>query len=217
VSNARVRILGRSTARSDAAGVVTFDSIAGGTQTLEVQSIGYRPERRAVDVAVGREPTDTVVLAALRAVLDPIRITASRDPTGFELRRETRKGQFITAADVAREHPFNTTHLLRSRPGLRYTFDRNGLGFIEVTTLDKPCRPLILVDGFPPGTAPSALGQAVLDWIVHPDEIGGVEIYTTPGQVPPEFARFASGPPCAAIVFWTREQLGLPKPNPMQR
>ena len=55
------------------------------------------------------------------------------DPTGFELRRATRKGQFITADDVASENPVNTTHLLRTRPGLRYTFDRNGLGFIEVT------------------------------------------------------------------------------------
>jgi hypothetical protein len=210
VPNARIRILGRSTARSDAAGAVAFDSIAGGTQTLEVLSVGYQPERRVVDVAVGGEPTDTVVLAALSSVLDTVRITAGRDPTGFELRRETRKGQFITAADVASEKPVDTTHLLRTRPGLRYTFDRNGLAFIDVTTQDKPCRPLILVDGFPPGAAPSAPGQSVLDWIMHPDEIGGIEIYTTPAEVPAEFSRFAFGPACAAIVFWTRERLGIP-------
>jgi hypothetical protein len=215
VTNARVRLLGRKTSRSDANGAVTFDSIASGTQTLEVLSIGYEPERRTVDVAVGGEPTDTVVLSSLHGVLDTVRITASRDPTGFELRRATRKGQFITAADVVSENPVNTTHLLRTRPGLRYSFDRNGLGFIEVTTLDKPCRPLILVDGFPPGAAPDAPGHAALDWIMHPDEIGGVEIYTTPGQVPAEVARFAVAP-CAAIVFWTRERLGLPKPQPNQ-
>jgi Carboxypeptidase regulatory-like domain len=216
VTNARVRLLGRNTSRSGADGLVTFDSIASGTQTLEVLSIGYRPERRTVDVAVGGEPTDTVVLASLKAVLDTVRITASRDATGFEVRRATRKGQFITAADVASENPINTTHLLRTRPGLRYSFDRNRLGFIEVTTLDKRCRPLILVDGFPPGAAPPAPGEAALDWIVHPDEIGGVEIYTTPGQVPAEFARFSMAP-CAAIVFWTRERLGLPSAKPMQR
>ena len=51
---------------------------------------------------------------------------------------------------------------------------------------------------------------------MHADEIGGVEIYTTPGQVPAEFARFAVGPPCAAIIFWTRERLGLPKAKQMQ-
>jgi hypothetical protein len=215
VTNARVRLLGRNTSRSDANGAVTFDSIASGTQTLEVLSIGYQPERRTVDVAVSGEPIDTVVLASLSAVLDTVRITARRDPTGFELRRATRKGQFITATDVVSENPVNTTHLLRTRPGLRYTFDRNGLAFIEVTTLDKPCRPLILVDGFPPGAAPDAPGHAALDWIMHPDEIGGVEIYTTPGQVPAEVARFAVAP-CAAIVFWTRERLGLPKASLMK-
>src|ERR1035437_897123 len=80
VSNARVRILGRTTARSDAAGAVTLDSIASGTQTLEVSSIGYQPQRRVVDVAVGAEATDTVVLTSLKSVLDTVRITAGRDP-----------------------------------------------------------------------------------------------------------------------------------------
>jgi len=212
IANARVRLLGQSTSRSDASGTVTFDSVASGTQTLEVSSIGYQPKRRSVDVGLRRGATDTVVLSPLE--LDTVRITASRDETGFERRRTTRKGQFITAAEVASENPVSTTHLLRTRDGLRYTFGRNGLGFIEVTTLDRPCLPLILVDGFPPGAAPPAPGKAALDWIIHPDEIGGVEIYTNPGQVPAEFSRFATAP-CAAIVFWTREQLGLPKPNPL--
>lgn len=209
VTTARVRLIGRNYVYSDANGAVTLDSIASGTQTLEVLSIGYQPERRTVDVAVGGQPTDTVVLTSLNTVLDTVRITASRDPTGFELRRETRKGQFITAVDIANENPLNTTHLLRTRPGLRYSMDRRGLGFIEVTTLDTRCIPLILVDGFPPGDAPATPGHAALDWIMHPEEIGGVEIYTTPGQVPGEFHRFG-GAPCAAIVIWTRERLGVP-------
>ena len=216
VTNARVSILGRSPVRSDAAGAVTLDSVASGTQMLEVASIGYQPERRMVDVAVDGEPTDTVVLSSLKSVLDTIRITAGRDPTGFELRRSTRVGQFITAADVARENPARTTQLLRTRKGLRYTFDRNGFALIDV---DHSCLPLILLDGFPlrPGDAPRVPGEAELDWTVHPDEIGGVEIYTSTAQLPPEIARLSFGlPPCAAIVFWTRERLGLPKAVPMQ-
>jgi Carboxypeptidase regulatory-like domain len=214
--NARVRILGRTTARSDAAGAVTLDSIASGTQTLEVSSIGYQPQRRVVDVAVGGEPTDTVFLASLKSVLDTIRITSGRDPTGFELRRSTRVGQFITAEDVARENPARITQLLRTRKLLRYTFDRNGFALIDV---DHSCLPLILIDGFPPypGFAPKLPGEAELDWLMHPDEIGGVEIYTSPAQLPAEIARLSFGPPpCAAIVFWTRESLGLPKAAPLQ-
>ena len=211
VTNARVRILGRSPVRSNEAGAVTLDSIARGTQTLEVLAIGYQPERRMVDVAAGGEPTDTVVLTSLKSVLDTIRITGGRDPTGFELRRNSRVGQFITAADIARENPRRTTQLLRTRKLLHYTVDRNGFGLIDV---DHSCLPLVLLDGFPlrPGEAPRVPGEAELDWTVHPDEIGGVEIYTSPAQLPPEIARLSFGPPpCAAIVFWTRERLGIPR------
>jgi hypothetical protein len=219
VTNARVGILGRSPVRSDGSGAVTLDSVASGTQTLEVSSIGYQPERRMVDIAAGREPTDTVVLTSLKSVLDTIRITGGRDPTGFELRRSTRIGQFITAADVERENPARTTQLLRKRKDLRYTFDRNGVAFIYSNTMGKGCLPLILIDGFPPypGEAPKLPGEADLDWLMLPDEIGGVEIYTSPAQLPPEIARLSFGlPPCAAIVFWTRERLGLPKAIPIR-
>src|SRR5262249_11864485 len=112
IANARVRLLGGSTARADANGAGALDSLASGAHTLEGLSIGHQPERRAVDVAAQREATDTVVLASLNA-LDTVRITASRDPMGFERRRETRTGQFITADDVVKENPLNTTHLLR--------------------------------------------------------------------------------------------------------
>ena len=58
-------------------------------------------------------------------------------------------------------------------------------------------------------------GRAGLDWLVHPEEIGGVEIYSNPAEIP---ARLANWPDatgqlraCGAIIFWTREKLGLPK------
>ncbi len=210
VSNARVRILGREAKRSDQSGVALLDSVTIGTQTLEVLAIGFLPERRVVEIAPGGESADTVVVTSLTSVMTPVRITAGRDPNGFDVRRGTRAGQFITAADIVRENPARTTQLLRGRDGIRYTYDRNGYPTIEVSTLPFSCRPLILIDGFPPGPAPATPGTSALDWLLHPDEIGGVEVYTTPGQVPVEFARMAPVSPCAAIAFWTRQRLGLP-------
>jgi hypothetical protein len=209
IPNARVRLLGHAAARTSDAGVVTIDSIAGGTQTLEVQAIGYEPQRRTVEIAPNRVPTDTIVLASLQSMLDTIRITASRDPSGFERRRNAGSGQFITAADVERENPERTTRLLRARDGLRFTYDRNGFAYIEVTTQTQSCIPLILFDGFPSHPVPAIPGEAAMDWMIHPGEIGGVEIYTSSAKIPPEFARW--GPACAVIAFWTRESLGLSK------
>ncbi len=217
LANARARLLGRNTVRADDAGAATFDSVAGGTQMLEVLAVGHQPERRTVSITPGGQPVDTVVLAPLASMLGTVRITAGSDPIGWELRRSTRRGQFISADDVMRENPKSTTHLLRTRDDLKYTFDRNGFPRIEMTTGSlSSCRPLVLIDGFPPGPAPAAPGHAMLDWLIHPDEIGGVEIYSNPAQVPPEFARMAFGPVCGAIAFWTRDRLRLPKATPRQ-
>ncbi|MEO7454920.1 MAG: carboxypeptidase-like regulatory domain-containing protein [Gemmatimonadaceae bacterium] len=209
LQNARVRILGQRTARTNAAGVVTLDSIAGGTQTLEVVALGYQSQRRIVDIVPGRQPADTFVLASVRTLLDTVRVTAGRDGTGFERRRSAGVGQFITAADIERESPQRTTALFKTRDGLRLTYDRHGFPYVEVTTQELPCKPLILVDGFPAPPVPTVPGEAAMDWLVHPDEIGGVEIYTNSGKTPPEIARW--GRTCATIAFWTRQALGLPK------
>ncbi len=208
ISSARVRILGRGTVRTNAAGIVTLDSISGGTQTLEILAIGYQPQRRVVEIAPNRIPTDTFVLTSLQTLLDTVRVTASRDPLGFERRRSTGVGQFITAADVERENPDRTSRLLRTRDGLRLNYDRNGFPYLEVTTGTLPCKPLVLVDGFPASPVPTVPGETATDWLIHPDEIGGVEIYTNPARIPPELARW--GRVCATIAFWTRQALGLP-------
>lgn len=209
VPNARVSVLGQHTTRTTNAGNATLDSIAGGTQTLEILAIGYQPQRRVVEIVPNREPVDTFQLVSMRTLLDTIRVTAGRDPTGFDRRRTSARGQFITAADVEREDPTRTTELLRTRDGLRYRFGMNGVPDIEMTTQYAPCKPMILLDGFPARSLSRAPGSAAMDWLVHPDEIGGVEIYTQSANIPPELARWGRG--CGAIAFWTREALGLPK------
>ena len=209
VPNARVRVFGQRTVRTNAAGTVTLDSIAGGTQTLEVMAIGYQPERRTVDILPGREPMSTFVLAPLAAMLDTIRVTAGRRPTDFEGRRRAGGGQFITAEEIQRLDPPRTSQIFKARDGLRFTYDRNGFPYIEVTTQSTPCKPMILVDGFPASPVPTSPGDMAMDWLVHPDELGGVEIYTNSARIPPELARW--GRACATIAFWTREALGIPR------
>jgi hypothetical protein len=214
VANARVTVLGHRTVRTTETGITVLDSIAGGTQTLEVLAMGYQPQRRVVDIVPNGEPTDTVVLASVRTLLDTIRVIAGPDPTGFERRRAAGDGQFITAADVERADPARTTQLLRTRDGLRFRYDMNGFPYIEVTTQASPCKPLILLDGFPTKAVPVVPGHAAMDWVVHPEEIGGVEIYTTSAKIPAELARW--GRACATIALWTRQALGLPKSSSLK-
>jgi hypothetical protein len=227
IPNARARTLGHRYVLSDERGAVMLDSLPGGSQTLEVLAVGYAPERRVVAASTDNTPLDTVVLASLKSVLDTVRVTVGRDATGFEARRRGRAGQFITAADIVRENPNTTSSLLRTRDGVHLVYDRRGDASIRVSVAgDTACKPHIFVDGFPTGSGksndtepavPHMTGMPAVNWLVHPDEIGGVEIYTSPAQIPPEFAIWIKPPvteACGAILFWTREKLGLPKAPP---
>jgi hypothetical protein len=143
--------------------------------------------------------------------LDTVRIRAREDVTGFAWRRSLKVGQFITASDIERENPATTTTLLRTRDALRYSLDGSGRPFMAMTAgPGKNCTPRILLDGFPipDGSVPSVTGVPRLDWALHPDEIGGVEIYVNPAQVPAQFVE-PGGKPCGIIAFWTRERLAI--------
>jgi hypothetical protein len=212
VPNARAQITGHRFVLTDLQGSVVIDSLRRGPQNLEVLAVGYVPERRVVQVGVDNAPADTIVLVALESVLDTVRVIAGRGGTGFDARRRGGVGQFITAADVERENPRNTASLLRTRDNVRLAYDRVGNASIALAlgASDKGCRPLTLLDGFPMAPVPTVRGVPSVNWAVLPEEIGGVEIYNNPAQVPPQFAIWGNRT-CGAIVFWTREKLGLPK------
>ena len=97
---------------------------------------------------------------------------------------------------------------------MRYTFDKQGSPFVAMSAGANPwgnCRPFIFLDGFPMPSTPSVTGVPSLDWALHPDEIGGVEIYVNPSQVPAQFRSFkGENRECGVVVFWTRERLGIP-------
>ncbi|MEX0909212.1 MAG: hypothetical protein WDZ58_05545, partial [Gemmatimonadaceae bacterium] len=67
-------------------------------------------------------PSVHVALSTFRAVLDTVRVTASRwrdeHRLGFEARRRTGLGRFLTAAEIARRAPVNASDLFRGIAGL---------------------------------------------------------------------------------------------------
>jgi hypothetical protein len=183
--------------------------VPSGNYLLVARRIGYRPAAQFTAVVAAETLLVSIQLERLGQSLDTVRITG--DVTGFAWRRSLKVGQFITAADIERENPRTTTSLIRTRDGVAYSFDRAGNPFVALTRgAGRNCRPMLLLDGFPiRGGVPTVPGVPGLDWVLHPDEIGGVEIYANPAQVPPRFTNF--GPAiCGVIVFWTRERLGIP-------
>jgi hypothetical protein len=195
-----------------------------GQYSLLARRIGFAAAAATVVVLASETQRISVYLQPATTSLDTIRVTGRDDPTGFETRRRGPVGQFITAADIIAEKPPSATTLLRTRDGLRQVFDKSGNPYITMFTGPSPagaCSPDIVVDGFPANSILTVTGVPNLNWAIHPEDIGGVEIYNDPAMVPPQFsAPSIRGRPgfCGVIVFWTREKLGLPtitRANPL--
>ncbi len=60
------------------------------------------------------------------------------------------------------------------------------------------CTPAIYVDGAP--TAGFSAGD--LDAMVQPDQIEGIEVYTSSAQTPPQFSQGLRD--CGVVAVWTR-------------
>jgi len=171
-----------------------------GTRMLEVRAVGYYAERSAVDVVAGAPPIRTA-LSTIKAMLDTVRITASRlneQMKGFEQRRHGGMGRYLTPEDIARRGPIVTSDLFRMVPGFRV--DRSGLGETRISMRGPfagRCSPAVYLDGNYVGV----LSADDIDQWVNPGEIAGIEIYTGPG-VPPQFTTGMAT--CGSIVIWTK-------------
>jgi hypothetical protein len=179
-----------------------------GTRMLEVRAISYYPDRRPVEVVPGAVPV-RVTLSTLKAVLDTVRIAASRMPdgSGFEDRRRNGMGRYLTAEDVARRTPIFTSELLRNLPGVRVDMRRGSLEkWIAMRGMAGTCSPSLYVDGAHMPTLPEGLTANDIDIWVAPDEIAGIEVYVD--FAPPQFRPPLSN--CGSIVIWTKRRRFMP-------
>ena len=65
----------------------------------------------------------------------------------------------------------------------------------------SPCQPSIVIDGV---RLPDLTG-ADLNMMVSPEEVAGVEVYTSAGTVPAQFKGLSQeSMRCGAVVVWTK-------------
>ena len=207
IADAEVAVIGGPRAHTNDRGEWSLSDAPAGTRMLEIRAVGFYPIRRPVDVAEGAPPVRSA-LSTMSAVLDTVKVTAARQieqQVGFEQRHRTGQGYYITAEDVARRAPFETSDLLRLTPSVvvdplnhdsTSILMRGGIG-------DGPenlCHPAIYING----TYMSHVGVDELDAWANPDEIVGIEVYAR-ATMPPQFERQLSG--CGSILVWTRPPL----------
>ena len=126
LAGAQVSIVDGPQTRANERGEWTLVQTPTGTRTLEVRALGYYPERRKVDIVASAPPIN-IALSTLQAVLDTVKVRASRVSdrhlSGFEDRRRSGTGYYMRPDDIARRAPLETTDIFKSAPGIHMVGD----------------------------------------------------------------------------------------------
>lgn len=209
----------QASAVTDSAGSVVLRAPFVGRFSLRLQRIGWRLVHEPEVMLAAGAVADLDLVARETAVeLERINITAGGPDLlvpprlrGFYERRKRGRGWFLTAEDLEKRNPMRISHALSMIPGVRlYTTDgahmtvrmNTAMGMFGSSTSGggsqvPGCPPLLYLDGLPLGDT-----DDMLDTIVFPHEVAGIEVYRRASELPAEFSGSRSG--CGVIVIWTK-------------
>lgn len=201
LAGAIVHLSDGPTARADERGMWTLANAPLGTRVLEVRSVGYYPDRRAVHVVGGMPPVQ-VALSTFKSVLDTVKIIAQgitdRHGSKFEDRKRTGLGRYLTSADLERRGAVFTSDAFRNLSGTRLERDETGARHIYVrSAFGEWCEPSVHIDGLYMWN----LNADDIDGMVSLRFVKGIEVYTE-ATTPVEYQRAMTG--CGTILIWTR-------------
>ncbi|HWL39995.1 MAG TPA: Plug domain-containing protein, partial [Gemmatimonadaceae bacterium] len=178
----------------------------------EVLLLGYTPKRMPVDVPPGAAFRVTVVLDPV--ILETVEVSAnaafSRAMGGFEERRAKGVGRFFTREQIVKMQARQVTDVLRRVPGMRIQTGSGAFGGGSLTahsgrsvgtTSARVCPLAYYVNGAPfplPGDVP-------INHYLTPDEIVGIEVYSSGSQIPTQFTSTMPNSRCGLAVIWTRD------------
>lgn len=184
---------------TDSAGAFRLAGAPSGTRTLEVIAIGYVPVRSVADLRPNRETAVTVPIGSKVATLGQVKVVdAPTDRSGFAKRRAQGNGQFLDANQIEARGAMSVASALLLVPGLH----GNGYDSQNPTRPNVAgrgnCKPTVYLDG-----QQIRDGLSGVDDMLTVRRVGGIEIYSNPGQGPAQYTG-AGGGNCATILVWTQ-------------
>lgn len=203
VDNARVVVPGNEVeVGTMLGGVFALDQLPSGTWTIEARAVGFQPTRQVIDLVEGQEITTEFRLADVPKTVDTVKVRADlsqRNLAGFEARmRAGMGGYFFDEKKIASRRVQWIADLLRGTPGVTIQPGSNG-GKDQVRLRglggSGDCWPSVYLNG-----VLAVVDRGIIDDIVRPDDIKGIEVYPGTGTMPLEY-RGQTG--CGSIVIWT--------------
>ncbi len=217
VRGAAVRVAGHAggSARTDARGRFSIADVEAGWHAIQFSQLGFATRTDSVHVSPRRVTNVAVSLSVNPVVLPPLEVSVERrevalQDVGFYRRVREGFGDFIDREDIETRNPSEMSDLFTSLPGvevfgdpdlpgLRYVVLRGGRQ-ISFSDRNQRCFPRVVVDGLPVhrgGDEPM-----LLDRLVDPMQVAGVEVYPTSAGLPAQFSGIGSA--CGLILIWTR-------------
>ncbi len=108
-------------------------------------------------------------------------------------RRQT-FAKFLDQDDIRKRSPMYSSDLFRSVPGISI----NPSNYNGNTIRIRGCQPMLWVDG-------QRVPGAELDEVIPPDDIAGIEFYTSMAGVPAQYIERANRA-CGTIMVWTKKR-----------
>jgi iron complex outermembrane receptor protein len=210
LSDVRVRIMGTELqAVSDSLGSFRLEGVPAGEHTLTVSYLNMVSDV-AGSVAVALADGETVWLSIeLEVTVVPVpelvvRIERADNVgkmAGFDHRRATGFGSFITRDEIERARPSRLSQLFYAVAGVRVVPAPNndilGTRLVSARAGGINCYMELFLDGI---RQPS---EGFNIDLLPPEDIEAIEVYAGSSRTPAIFAR--RGSPCGAVVIWTRD------------
>ncbi len=183
------------TQTTDSSGRFTFTGLAPGAHTLEIRAVGYASATWPVSLASRQVLTYEFELTLLAFQLPEVVIKEKglRRFAGFERRRQTGIGYFLTREQIERRDPATLVDVLVMVRGVQQVCLSNDC-IAKMVRSPPGCYPQYFVDG--------RESTSYFARNTPPHDIEGVEIYRGSSETPGEFLGGNSG--CGVIAIWTK-------------
>lgn len=211
-------------ARSDSAGYFFIAAVPSGMRRLAVRRLGFAVFETDLSFAPGAMLEADILLTPQGTLLPQTVVEANATRPGkladFDRRRAAGFGRFLTGSELEKMSNRRLSAILRSLPGLQIIDSRaggaawvatgRGAQSIERTKApgssrllgapDGVCWAAVVLDGV---VVYGGAGKALFDInSVSPGDIAGIEFYSGPATVPPEYNGTRNT--CGLLLIWTK-------------
>ena len=193
---------------TDPRGRFSLTELSPGLHVVEFVQLGYVSRRDSIQVMPGRVTNVRASLSVDPVQMDPIEVTVERrevalQEVGFYRRENEGFGDFIDREHIEQQAPGQMSDLFTRLPGVDTRPDP-GNPFEKHIMLrggrSENCFPRVIMDGVVVGRGGDE--PAMLDRLLDPSAVAGVEVYVSQSGVPAQY--MGTGVSCGLIIIWTR-------------